>query len=111
MNAIVRALTEGAMVQTQGFTFFMTRQTLFIIFLLFLVMSSALSIVYVRDLNRRLFIDIQTLQNNRDALHTEWGKLLLEQSTWATQARVQGIAQQQLEMDVPTPHAIVMVRE
>ncbi len=81
------------------------------IILMLLVIISALAVVYVADLNRRLFIDYQTAQNTHNQLYIDWGKLLLEQSTWATQARVQTLAEQKLNMQLPTAMDIVMINK
>lgn len=75
-----------------------------------LVVLSALSVVYVKDLNRRLFIQYQAEQVRNNQFDVEWGQLLLEQSTWATQARVQAIAQQKLEMIFPSQNEIIMLK-
>jgi len=75
-----------------------------------IVMFSALAVVYMADVNRRLFIDLQTAQATEMQLHTEWGKLLLEQSTWSTQARIQSIAVQNLGMEVPATDKVVMLK-
>jgi len=56
-----------------------------------LVVLSALSVVYTKDLNRRLFIQYQGLQTAANQNHTNWSRLLLAQSTWDNQARVQRI--------------------
>lgn len=71
---------------------------------------SALSLVYVKDLNRRLFIDYQNLQAQQGQTYTKWGKLLLEQSTWATQSRIQTIAENKLDMQLPQPSQVVLVK-
>ncbi len=110
MNAAAHALNQVAFGRRSMATVILTKQfcalTLLIVFILF----SALSVVYVKDLNRRLFIELQSQQKTRDSLHIEWGKLLLEESSWATQARVQRIAQQQLDMELPKAKKIKMVQ-
>lgn len=75
------------------------------------VLFSAFTIVYFKDLNRRYFIQYQNLQQVRQQYENEWSKLLLEQSTWSTQARIQRIAQQQLNMVYPKQQNIVIIRE
>ena len=74
------------------------------------VLISALGLLYVKDLNRRIFINYQTEQQTTRDLHTVWGKLLLEESTWSEQSRIQRIAEQRLGMYVPTQRDIVMVK-
>ena len=72
---------------------------------------SALGVIYVQDMNRMLYSQLQTLENTRDNLSVEWGQLLLEESTWATQARVAQIASQNLGMSIPEQNSIVMVKD
>lgn len=79
------------------------------ILILILVMS-AFAVIYIKDVNRRLFIHFQTLQATHDKLYEDWGKLLLEQSTWSTQARVQKIAETRLGMITPSPNEVVVLR-
>ena len=80
-------------------------------FLAILVLLSALTVVYLSDLNRRLFIQYQDTQATHNQLYVEWGKLLLEQSTWSTQARVQEIAQQRLGLELPATNDVVMIKK
>ncbi len=78
--------------------------------LLPLVLLSAFLVVYSKDLNRRIFLQYQSAQQAATNLHTQYGKLLLEQSAWAAQARVQEIAQTKLQMQQPTSQQIVVVQ-
>jgi cell division protein FtsL len=74
-----------------------------------LILLSAFAVVYMKDLNRRLFIQYQGLQHVTSQLQVQWGKLLLEQSAWSTQARIQNVAMKKLNMVVPTRKDIVLV--
>jgi cell division protein FtsL len=58
-----------------------------------LVLMAALSLIYVKDLNRQLYSELESLQQNHEELKIQKDQLLLEQNTWAAQARVQEIAQ------------------
>lgn len=78
--------------------------------LIILVIISALAVVYVADLNRRLFIAYQDAQSQHNQLYVEWGRLLLEQSTWSTQERVQTLAEQRLGMHLPQAADVVSVQ-
>ncbi|MCH9769360.1 MAG: cell division protein FtsL [Gammaproteobacteria bacterium] len=75
------------------------------------ILLSALGVVYMKDLNRRLFIQYQTLLQQRSQYQTQWGKLLLEQSTWSTQASVQNYATKHLNMVMPKSNNVVMVEQ
>jgi cell division protein FtsL len=50
------------------------------------------------------------LENRRDQLNEEWGKLLLEQSTWASPARVEQQSRTRLNMQVPSNEQTVVVK-
>lgn len=86
-------------------------QFLLVVLLVVAVMISAFSVVYVRDMNRQVFSELQTAQATRDQLQIQWSQLLLEQSTWSTQARVQRVAETQLHMHVPRASNEVIVTE
>jgi len=63
-----------------------------------LVLVSALGVVSAKHQNRKLYAEWAALQKQRDAMEVEWGRLQLEQSTWATHGRIEKIARQRLGM-------------
>ncbi len=75
-----------------------------------LLIVSAFALVYLKDLNRRLFIQYQTMAHTNQQAQIEWGKLLLEESTWTAQASVQQIASNRLKMVIPTGKDIILLR-
>ncbi len=77
-----------------------------LILLIGLSMYSAIQIVVVRQENRVLFIELQTLRDTRKRLDEEWSQLLLEQATWGTHGRVEQIARQQLQMINPPSNKV-----
>jgi len=74
---------------------------LFTATLLVAIYISAINIVVAQHNARKYFVEIQELEKTRDILNEEWGKLQLEQSTWATDDRVEGLARTQLGMIEP----------
>ncbi len=74
------------------------------------VFVSAISVIYSIHQSRKLFVQLQSLQAQRDEMDVEWGRLQLEQSTWATDARIEDLARRKLDMMIPAPGAVVMVR-
>jgi cell division protein FtsL len=108
MNAAARALAENGFVSGSGRVFTFSSQALGVVLLVIALLASALAVVYIKDLNRQLFADSENLQQTRDTLHVEYGQLLLEQNTLAAPARVQAIAEQQLEMVIPTTNNIMV---
>ncbi len=79
--------------------------------LVILALSSAFSVIYLKDLSRRLFIQYQTLQRVQQTEEVKQSKLLLEKGAWSTQARIQSIAAHQLDMVMPASKQIVMLRD
>jgi cell division protein FtsL len=69
--------------------------------LLLATFISATQIILVRHKNRLLLNELQQLQRQRDDLIIEWGKLQLEQSTWAQPSRIESVAREQLHMVLP----------
>ena len=63
-----------------------------------LLMVSALGVVYAKHRNRMLYVELRELQTARDDLNVDWGRLQLEQSTWATHSRVEAVARKKLSM-------------
>ena len=74
------------------------------------VFISAIGVIYSIHESRKLFVQLQSLQAQRDEMDVEWGRLQLEQSTWATDARIEDLANRKLDMIIPSPNAIVMVK-
>ena len=74
------------------------------------VFLSALAIIDARHQNRVLFEQTQQLRQDRDQLNIEWGRLLLEQSTWSTHAYIEESAAQNLGMHTPVNPEILVVQ-
>ena len=75
------------------------------------VLGSGIACVYVRHEARKLFVELQRLENERDRLEIEWGQLRLEQSTWATHARVENMARDELNMIEPDHSSIMAIKQ
>jgi cell division protein FtsL len=76
-----------------------------------LLLLSGLSVVWSRHTTRALFIELQALRSERDALDIQWQQLKIEQSAWATHARVEQTARSVLKMVVPKPEDVRMVQQ
>ncbi|HFD78771.1 MAG TPA: cell division protein FtsL [Gammaproteobacteria bacterium] len=76
--------------------------------LLLAVIASAMAVAYAKHQSRRLFIELQALQAERDAMNVEWGQLQLEQSTYTTHGKVEDAARKRLGMKIPeTPQLMI----
>lgn len=74
-----------------------------------LVLVSAIGIVELRHRNRTVFAHLQSLQQVRDALEVEWGRLLLEEGAWSQHRRIESTATRKLGMNMPGNAQVVMV--
>jgi cell division protein FtsL len=71
---------------------------------------SAIGVVYARHRHRQLFVELTRLEKGRDELNIEFGRLQLEQATWAESNRIDQIARTRLGMKFPETGEIVVVR-
>lgn len=78
--------------------------------LTFLVLGSALSVVFTQHFHRGLHIQLRSLQKAKDKLHVEWTQLLLEQGTLGSDMRVEQIAREKMGMTIPTPNQMVVIK-
>jgi len=76
-----------------------------------LVLASALGVVYTKHQTRSQYASLQQLQYKRDNLHVEWSQLLLEKGTWANDARVERVAREKLNMEIPIQNQIIVIQE
>jgi len=85
-------------------------KSVFIFFLLACLVVSGLSVVLTTHKSRLAFIELQRSKEQASALQVEWGQLLIEQSTFGLEGRIEQKATAQLNMQVPNVDEIVMVR-
>ena len=79
-----------------------------IVFAIACVMS-AMALIYTKHESRKLFIELEQLTTERDELNIEWGQLQIEQSTWATHARIEKVAADELALVRPQPTEIYVI--
>jgi cell division protein FtsL len=72
---------------------------------------SAIGVVFARHEHRQLFIALTKLERSRDELNIEFGRLQLEQATWAESNRIDQVARMRLGMKFPETSDIVVVRQ
>ncbi len=71
----------------------------------------ALAVVTARHQARNLFVELQTMEKQGRDLDVQWGRLQLEQSTWAMHARIEQIAHSQLQMVVPEVKQVHVLKD
>lgn len=70
---------------------------------------SAMAIVYTKHESRKLFVELEELTDERDRLNIEYGQLQIEQSTWATHARIERVANEELSLVRPDSTEIYVI--
>lgn len=85
----------------------MKLMTLLVFYLVVVVSASGL--VYSKHLQRRYFVELQALQETGSKLQTEWEQLLLEESAWSNQSRIEQIANNELGMRLVNHSDVVML--
>ena len=73
------------------------------------VLVSSVAVSYSAHWNRQLLNTLYGELNERDKAQAEWGRLVLEQSTWTAHNRIESLASEQLKMRIPEPAEIRMV--
>ncbi len=80
------------------------------VLLLVVVVLSALSVVTSQHKARKLYVNLQQEKESAQKIEVEWGQLQLEQSTLATLARIEKIATQRLQMQLPKHEQVQYIR-
>jgi len=77
--------------------------------LLTLVLSSAMTVIYVKHESRLLFAELRSIQKLQDQEVIEWGRLQLQNSTLATHSNVESRARKTLKMRMPEKAYLVLL--
>lgn len=66
-----------------------------------LILVSTFAVIQSTHTCRTLYAQLQTLESSQWYLQEEYGRLLLEHSTWASHHRVEKVALGELDMQAP----------
>ncbi|MCQ4321411.1 cell division protein FtsL [Pseudomonas stutzeri] len=94
MNQLRRAMPNGS---------------LLMLLLFIAVLISAIAVAYSAHWNRQLLNELYGELSVRDKAQAEWGRLILEQSTWTAHSRIETLASEQLKMHIPEAGAVRLV--
>jgi cell division protein FtsL len=82
-----------------------------VVFVLILAnIATAIGVVYATHEHRQLFVSLKRLERERDELNIDFGRLQLEQATWAESNRIDQVARNKLGMVFPQADETVVVR-
>ena len=73
------------------------------------VLVSAVGVSYSAHWNRQLLNELYAELSVRDKAQAEWGRLILEQSTWTAHNRIEALATERLSMRIPDAAEVRMV--
>jgi cell division protein FtsL len=88
----------------------MTLRTLLLVLLSLAVVGGAIGVVWARHEHRQAYIELSQLENARDELDIEFGRLQLEQATWSEANRIEQVAGTRLGMKFPEDADIVVLQ-
>ncbi len=71
---------------------------------------TAIGVVEARHQHRQLFVQLSKLTHARDELNVDFGRLQLEQATWAENNRIEQIARGKLGMVSPGVTETVVIK-
>lgn len=86
-----------------------TQPALLVLVFAAVCVMSAMALVYTKHDSRKLFVELEALTQERDELNIEWGQLQIEQSTWATHARIEQVALDRLSLVRPQSTEIFVI--
>jgi cell division protein FtsL len=81
-----------------------------------LLLAAAVTVsgVWVTDAkhrSRQMFVELEELNREQDRLQIDWWRLQIEQSTYATHARIESLARERLNLTNPADEQLVLVAE
>lgn len=82
----------------------------FNLFLLLVFIGIAIGVVTSQHQARKFYTELEREQQRTAQLQVEFGQLQLEQSTWATHARIEKIATGKLQMETPDASRVRVVQ-
>ncbi len=85
------------------------RGSLLMLLLFLAVLVSAVGVSYSAHWNRQLLNELYAELSVRDKAQAEWGRLILEQSTWTAHNRIEALASERLGMRIPDAAEVRMV--
>ena len=74
------------------------------------LLALSINYVYSRHQTRKVFAELQALEQQQQDLNTEWGRLQLEKSTLVGNNRIESVAKEQLGMRLPSSEQIIVIK-
>jgi cell division protein FtsL len=110
MNAAAKVIHQSNFFSGQLGDLRLSKGLFFRLVLLIALLLSSLAVIYMTNLHRVTFSQLQQEEQKAHQLQLQWGQLLLEQASLATPARVQEFATQKMHMALPLEKQTVILR-
>jgi len=107
----LRARTSPSTPSILGWSGILRPQSFFLYTILAAVLVTGLSVVRTTHENRFAFNELQELREQANQYDVMWGQLLLEQSTFGVEGRIERKALEDLHMQLPDISSVVMVND
>ena len=88
----------------------MSLRSLILLIVVLGTIASAIGVTWARHLHRQAYIELTTLERARDELNIEFGRLQIEQATWAEANRIEQVAGTRIGMKFPEDADIVVLQ-
>jgi len=85
-------------------------RSLILLGLFLAILVSAVAVSYSAHRSRQLLNELYGELHERDRAQAEWGRLILEQSTWTAHNRIETLASEQLQMRIPDAAEVRLVK-
>lgn len=85
-------------------------RSLILLGLFLAILVSAVAVSYNAHRSRQLLNELYGELHERDRAQAEWGRLILEQSTWTAHNRIETLASEQLQMRIPDAAEVRLVK-
>lgn len=79
-------------------------------FLILVLLWLSIDYVFSRHQTRKIFAELQSLEQLQQEINTDWGRLQLEKSTLLANNRVESVAKNALDMKAPTQKQTVIIK-
>jgi cell division protein FtsL len=110
MNAAAREINQTNLFKGNLTELRLSKSLCLQIILLLMVLVSAVAVVYVTNLHRLTFSQLEVVEQQKNELDMQWGQLLLEQASLVTPSRVQELAAEKLKMVLPDSKQMITLR-
>jgi cell division protein FtsL len=108
VNVAIKTLNRIAVLPRSFIQPLVAKSYMLISILAITLLLTSFGIICIQNINRQLTNTLQTLQTENINLRNNRSQLLLEESTWTTDTRIQQIAQQKLSMVLPKTQNILV---